>query len=213
MRPSPPGSGVPPPRGPPRWGGTPGPPDPYARYRYRSRSFWEAVDARRRACSSCSCSRGRAPAAGLLRAAGCGRAGCVTRRPLPVPHWRPERLRDWEGWACPPFRPNRFSLPLPDLRPRGLALAPDLDWRGGGTPDPGGEGRIGYETARRTRDPKSFWEGTSERWTLGSALPPRGASQPPVPAVYRRVSPPGLRSTPDNITFLRRGTRMRSRKM
>ena len=26
--------------------------------------------------------------------------------------------------------------------------------RGGGTPDPGGEGRIGYETVRRTRDPK-----------------------------------------------------------
>ena len=27
--------------------------------------------------------------------------------------------------------------------------------RGGGTPDPGGEGRIGYETVRRTRDPGS----------------------------------------------------------
>ena len=25
---------------------------------------------------------------------------------------------------------------------------------GGGSPDPGGEGRIGYETVRRTRDPK-----------------------------------------------------------
>ena len=55
-------------------------------------------------------------------------------------------------------RKDRASLPL--------AGAPGPGGRGG-TPDPGGEGRIGYETARPTRDPKSFWEGTSERWTLG----------------------------------------------
>ena len=37
--------------------------------------------------------------------------------------------------------------------------------RGGGTPDPGGEGRIGYETVRRTRDPGSRDKAGSDRWT------------------------------------------------
>ena len=37
--------------------------------------------------------------------------------------------------------------------------------RGGGTPDPGGEGRIGFETVRRTRDPGSRDKPRSDRWT------------------------------------------------
>ena len=37
--------------------------------------------------------------------------------------------------------------------------------RGGGTPDPGGEGRIGCETVRRTRDPGSRDLARSDRWT------------------------------------------------
>ena len=62
------------------------------------------------------------------------------------------------------------SVPPPRGSPRGPR-------RGGGRPDPGGEGRIGYGTVRRTRDPGSRDRARSDRWTPCPEPPPRSLTR------------------------------------
>ena len=79
-------------------------------------------------------------------------------RPGPRVSTGASRIRDRDRYRVSGSlrdRKDRASLPL--------AGAPG----GGGTPDPGGEGRIVCETVRRTRDPGSRDEAGSDRWTPG----------------------------------------------
>ena len=111
-----------------------------------------------------------------VRATQCGpphpSAAGVQRTPAPLQPHRTERgpplstprlaspasqkLRDRDRY--------RVSGSLRDRKDR-ASPPPRGSPRGGGTPDPGGEGRIGCETVMRTRDPGSRDRARSDRWT------------------------------------------------